>query len=68
MISLYESYKRWCSRNFEEPIRKHVFNRLLQERGLQKARATSDPNRGRIHWFGICLQTPEPPGGGKDVG
>lgn len=48
---LYESYKKWCNENGEEPQTQRRFGSVLSERGFISKRGTA----GRHTWKGIGL-------------
>ena len=66
---LYGEYRLWCSLNHETPVSQRVFNKMLQERGLRKARrTTSGAGHGQVYWFGISRNDHNPQPVGGDAG
>jgi putative DNA primase/helicase len=53
--ALYDAYKEWCLETGERPETQRRFGERLKERGYEKQRITSGPDKGKYQYLDIIL-------------
>jgi putative DNA primase/helicase len=52
---LYDAYREWCDETGEKAEKQRKFGERLKERGYDKRRITSGPDKGKYEYLGIIL-------------